>query len=329
MTRSGRKNDRLLTRAIIVISVIGITYFGYQAISYNLKRNQENPFEYNIENFKENDPELLHYSEIRRIPLDMQKVHGIAVGAGDELFVTGDSSVLIIDKDGKLKSRITLTETAYCIALEENGDLFLGIDDHIEIYDREGNIRSHWEPPDEDAIITSIAVSKEYVFVADAGNQIIWRYDRDGNILSKIGERDEEKDIPGFIIPSPFFDLSIDSDGFLWAANTGRHSLENYTFDGNFRTSWGEYSMGIEGFCGCCNPTHFIITEEGKFITSEKGIARIKVYNRSGELESVVAGPDQFIEGTEGLDLGIDSEGRIIVLDPSQKAVRIFGKNKA
>ena len=151
---------------------------------------------------------------------------------------------------------------------------------------------------------------------------------KDGYVLcAEMKEKDETRDIPGFIIPSPFFDVGIDPDGFLWAANTGRHSLENYTLDGDFRSSWGEFTIDIEGFCGCCNPTHFVLLDDGRFITSEKGIPRIKEYNRLGNLESVVAGPDQFIEGTVGLDLARDSGGKIYVLDPMKKEVRIFKKN--
>jgi sugar lactone lactonase YvrE len=220
-----------------------------------------------------------------------------------------------------------VNEKAYCIAADESGGLYLGMIDHIEVYDQKGIRKSQWESPGDESIITSIAVSKEFVFVADAGYQTVWKYDRNGSVLRQIGEEDKDKDIPGYIGPSPFFDVCIDPDGFLWVANTGLHSLENYTFDGDLRSSWGEYSMEVEGFCGCCNPTHISILEDGKFVTSEKGIARVKVYNRLGELVSVVAGPDQFVDGTEGLDLAIDSIGRIYIVDPKKKAVRIFEKN--
>jgi hypothetical protein len=87
--------------------------------------------------------------------------------------------------------------------------------------------------------------------------------------------------------------------------------------------------MEIEGFCGCCNPSHFAFLEDGSFVTSEKGIARVKVYNRLGDLVSVVAGPDQFKEGVEGLDLAIDSKQRIYVLDPLEKAIRVFEINRS
>ncbi len=322
------KKERLLTVAVIVISVAGILYFGYRAIRDNAARNQENPFEYDIERFKQSDTELVHYSEVGRIPLELQNVFGVSIGPDDRIYVSGDSSILIFEKDGILHSEIPMKDPVFCLSIDRNHDLYLGMADHVEVYGRNGRRKASWESLGEEAVITSIAVAKESVFVADAGDLIVWKFDKSGNRLKRIGEKDEARDIPGFIIPSPFFDVAIDPDGFLWVANTGRHSLENYTQDGDFRTSWGEFSMEIEGFSGCCNPSHFIILEDGSFVTSEKGIARVKVYNRIGNLVSVVAPPDKFIEGTVGLDLAVDSSLRIFVLDPLQKLVRIFEKKK-
>lgn len=323
-----KKKDRLATWVIITVSVAGILYFGYQAISESSKRNQENPFEYNIENFKKSGAALIHYSEVKHIQIDLQNVYGIAVGPDDNIYVSGENSVLILNRDGSFQSTLSTGGPVHTLSVDENRDLYLGMDDHVEVYDRKGAKKAHWESLGEDAIITSIALSKKNVFIADAGNHIVWKFDKSGNRLKRIGEKNEAKDIPGFVIPSPFFDVAIDPDGFLWVANTGRHSLENYTEEGGLRSSWGKFSMEIEGFCGCCNPSHFIILEDGSFVTSEKGIARVKVYNRLGNVVSVVAGPDQFAEGTVGLDLARDSSQRIYVLDPQKKAVRIFAKKK-
>ena len=142
------------------------------------------------------------------------------------------------------------TLPAFCLAVDLNGDLYLGMDDHIEVYDSDGAKKAHWESLGDTALLTSIAVSNEYVFVADAGNRIVWKYDKKGNVLLKIGEKNESKDIPGCVVPSRFFDVSIDLDGFLWVVNPGRHSLENYTLDGDLRSSWGKYSMDIEKAAG-------------------------------------------------------------------------------
>ncbi len=305
----------------------GILFFGYKAIYENSRRNQDNPFEYNIERYKESETSLVHFSEGDRIPLDLPYVYGLAVGPDDNIYISGDEAIHIFSSEGILQSSISVAEPAHCLAVDNNRDVYVGMNDHVEVYGLDGEKKAVWESTAEEAIFTSIALSKDFVFVADAGNLIVWKFDKTGNLLQRIGEKDENKDVPGFIIPSPYFDVAVDPDGFLWAANTGRHSLENFTLDGGFRTSWGESSMDIEGFCGCCNPSHFIILEDGSFITSEKGLARIKVYNQIGEMVSIVAGPDQFIEGTVGLDLAVDSAQRILVLDPKQKLVRIFTKN--
>ncbi len=326
MKSSERKKNRLLLWVVIIFSVTGNVYFGYRAISENTREVSDNPFKYDIESYKIINPELLHYSETNLIPICFQDVSGIALGIAGNIFVTGDQSVLIMKPDGEALSTISTDETAHCIHVGKNGDIYLGMNDHIEVYDSEGTKKARWESPGERAFITSITSSEEFVFAADAGNRIVLKYDKRGNILLRIAGKDESRDIPGCIIPSPFFDVSIDPDGFIWVANTGRHSLENYTFDGDLRTSWGTYSMDIEGFSGCCNPSHITILDDGKFVTSEKGILRVKVYNRLGKLESVVAGPGQFTDGTEGLDLATDSNGTIYVLDPRKKAVRIFEK---
>jgi hypothetical protein len=326
MKKPNKKNNRMLIWVVIVVSVFGNIYFGYRAISENRRTVSENPFEYNIESYKIVDPELLHYTETNMIPICFEEVSGIALGTGDNIIVTGDESVMIMKPDGEALSTIPTGETAICIHAADNGNIYLGMTDHIEVYGPDGTQKAAWESRGENAMITSIVSSGDFVFAADAGNRIVLKYDTAGNELIRIAEKDNSKDIPGCIIPGRFFDLGIDPDGFLWVVNPGRHSIENYTFDGDLRTSWGTYSMDIEGFCGCCNPSHIVIADDGKFITSEKGIPRVKVYNRLGNLESVVAGPAQFIEGTEGLDLARSADGTIYVLDPMKKAVRIFEK---
>jgi hypothetical protein len=326
MNEAGAKKGRLLTAAVIVLSVAGILYFGYRAIRLNIQRTSLNPFEYDIEEYKKIDPELVHFYEAGQIPVPLQSPHGLAVGPEDEIYVSGDSAVLVFNSSGTSLPSLSPGAPVNCLTVDSSGDIYMGRTDHIEVFDREGTLKSRWKSLGEESIITSIALTEKFVFVADAGRTIVWKCDKKGLKLQGIGQKDETKDIPGFVIPSPYFDVAIDPDGFLWAANTGRHSLENYTLQGDFRTSWGEFSMEIEGFCGCCNPTHFAFLEDGSFVTAEKGIPRIKVYNRIGNISSIVAGPDQFAEGTVGLDLAVDSKQRILVLDPFQKKVRIYEK---
>lgn len=326
-----KKEDRRKFLKKSLGTATGVTLAGIAGVSLLKEesgRNQKNPFEYNIDNFKTIDKSLLKYNEETPINIDHEKYFSITIDKKDRLFVSVDKKILVFDSQQNPVSSFDIDESAYCMKADRNSDLYLGMADHIEIYDDSGKRKGSWKSLGTEAIITSLAVTEDFLYAADAGNLVVWKYDKQGNVVAEIGRKNEKKDIPGFIIPSPFFDVEIDPDGFLWAANTGRHSVENYSKDGGIRTSWGFPSMSVEGFAGCCNPSHFVILEDGSFVTAEKGIARIKVYNRLGNLEAVVAGPDEFIEGTVDLDLAIDSKQRIFVLDNRKKAVRIFSKKE-
>lgn len=326
MAANKDKSSRWLTAVIIFVSIVGVVYFGLEAISDNTRKNRENPFEYDIEYFKNDGSEQVSYAQVRKIDVTLNEIYGLAVGPMDKVYVSGDDVFVIYNQDGSVDNQVVCGAAVLCLAVDRNQDVYLGMEEHVEVFDSTGVKKAEWQKPGDDALITSITLSRDYVFLADAGNHIVWKYDKSGRLLGGIGERNEEKEIPGFVIPSPFFDVAVDPEDFLWVVNPGRHSLENYTREGGLRTSWGEPSMNIDGFCGCCNPTHIAIMKDGSFVTGEKGIARVKIYNRLGELAAVVAASDQFEEGTVGLDLAVDSSDLVYVLDPKQKAVRIFDK---
>jgi hypothetical protein len=152
---------------------------------------------------------------------------------------------------------------------------------------------------------------------------MVMRYDLGGRLLRYIGKTSETGE-GHFLIRRPFFDVAAGEDGTIWVVNTGRYRLENFTLDGVFKKSWGFFSEEIEGFCGCCNPTHIALLSDGSIVTAEKEIVRVKVYRPDGTLYGFVAGDDLFEEKKIGLDLAVDSRDRILVLDPTKRSVRIF-----
>jgi hypothetical protein len=82
--------------------------------------------------------------------------------------------------------------------------------------------------------------------------------------------------------------------------------------------------MMTEGFSGCCNPAHFTFLPDGRFVTSEKGLVRIKTYKPSGEFEGVVAAPVKFKDEGRAPDIATDSKGNIYALDFDKKMIRVF-----
>ncbi len=292
------------------------------------------------------DPARAGYEEVGQIRTKFQSLRGIAVGPDDHIYIAADQRIGVFGKDTSTQSELKLNGSPRCLTVTEEGTVYVGLKDRVEVYNAKGRHEASWDELGQNAVLTSIAVSKDDVFVANAGEREVLRYHRSGKFIRHIGKKDKARNIPGFVVPSPYFDLAVAPDGLLRVVNPGRHRVEAYTFDGDFELSWGETSMRIEGFCGCCNPVNFALLPDGKFVTSEKGLPRIKVYDVDGTFVEVVAGPEHFNQNQKaccpadrvtpaslddvsncqsgGLDVAVDSQGRVLVLDPVERIVRIF-----
>ncbi len=310
-----------MRKAIRVLAALAAAGTAVYAIRLLLLREADRAskehYQYDISAYRKVPAELVRYREAKRIGTGMKQPRGIAWDGSDCIYVTGDGTVAAFFGDGEEAHRFQVESDARCIAFDLVGMVYLGMERHVEVYTPQGKRLASWPSLGEKAVITSIAAGANDVFVADYGQRLVWRFDRNGKLLGRMGE---EK----FVIPSPYFDVAIGPDGALWAANTGKHRMERYSFDGKLEETWGKSSMELAGFSGCCNPSHFAIAANGSFVTAEKGLERVKVYGPKGRFVCVVAGPDDFVEGTVGIDVAVDSTGRILVLDPAARAVRIF-----
>jgi hypothetical protein len=224
------------------------------------------------------------------------------------------------------------------MAVAADGEILLGMTDHIETLGPDGKPKAVWPSLGERAHLTSIAVDEENVYAADAGNRVVVRLSREGQLVNTIGQEDPSKDIPGFIVPSPCFDVAFDNTGALWAVNPGKHGIENYRGTGELVTAWYRPSMEAEGFSGCCNPSHIAFRSDGSLVTAEKGLARVKVYSVDQKLMGFVAPPAAFHVAPTGAfsselktpfaDLAVDSRDRVLVLDVKMNAIRVFEEKR-
>ena len=291
------------------------------------------------------DTALIQYEEVGQIRPKFHALRGIAVSPDDRIYIVGDRSIGVFSEKTEPLPEIALNGRPQCVTITEDSTIYVGMKDRVEVYDGKGGHRASWDRLGPNAVLTSIAVSKDDVFVADAGNRTVLRYTTSGVAVRLIGKKEKKRNIPGFSVPSPYFDLAVAPDGLLRVANPGRHRVEAYTYDGDLELSWGKASMAIEGFCGCYNPINFALLPDGKFVTSEKGLPRIKIYNADGTFKGVVAAPEQFetnqkvccstgeVSATPidisrcqagGIDVAVDSQGRVLALDPVERVVRIF-----
>lgn len=267
------------------------------------------------------------YIETASIDPKLESPQAMCVGADGRLYVAGQDAVAVFGASGTEISRFAIDGKAKCLAVSDEGTLYIAFQDHIEVVNASGEVQAVWPTLEDQPYITSIALHEDFVFVADAGSsKAVLRYDYEGNLLGRIGQKDEKQDIPGIEIPSPYLDLAVNEEGDLWVVNPGKLGMERYRPDGSIVTSWYRPDMlDLKGFTGCCNPTQVAFTNDGKLITAEKGLVRIKVYDvTNGEYQELVAGSKLFPREQSLRDLVVDAKNRILVLDPRQNAIRVF-----
>jgi len=265
---------------------------------------------------KSNSADLL-YSETDEYSVNLDQARGIAVDSRDKIYVVGDRSILTYTSTGASLDSIPMEYAPYAITVNDEDNIFVALQDHVRVFTSQGLNSSVWETRGVGARFCSISSNGTDVFVGDAGNKEVLHYDTSGKLLSEIGKGT-------FVVPSRHLDVCAVPGGKVWAVNPGKHSIALYSGGGSSTNSWGTLSSDIKGFTGCCNPTDIALTKDGYFVTSEKGIPRVKIYDPKGNFVCIVAPAEVFDSTADSLDLAVDSKGRVLVLDATRKCIRVF-----
>ncbi|MFP4248067.1 MAG: hypothetical protein ACLFU7_00325 [Armatimonadota bacterium] len=269
--------------------------------------------------------QLLTWETVGEIDPGFAEATAIAFDAPGALYVAGDEAVRKMTADGQVEWELPVGGEPTCVAVDPEGTILVGTRQSVEVYDQSGQLLMTLAPEGENTWITSIAAWPDDRFVADAGSRRILRYDGTGNLLGEFAGMDPERGIPALSIPSPHLDVATGPDGNLWLSNPGRLAVQIHSrTDGALVNSWRRVGNDVEGFGGCCNPTDIAVLPDGRVVTSEKGLPRVKVYSTDGELLSVVVPPGKLARSSVGIDLAIDPSGRVAVLDPHRDIVRIY-----
>ena len=319
---------RGLTIVILVILTVIIGVIVVDFLNNRPDRRGSNPYALEVDQYKVVDPELISHKETRKFDLCLLIASDICYH-NQKLYVSGNSSMVILPMDGSPADMMEIIPNATCLEVDEQ-NIFIGTSNHVAKYDHSGELVGEWTALDERTVITNLALKDDHVYVADAGNRRIVIYNREGEITGEFEGKAETEAGHGFIIPSANFDLVVNSFGELWVVNPAKHALENYSDDGRMRGYWQNSSMEIDGFLGCCNPARITTLEDGSFVTSEKGLVRIKIHDQSGKLLSVVAPPAKFDTGgnvndeTKAPAVCADEKGVIYALDFETDMIRVF-----
>jgi DNA-binding beta-propeller fold protein YncE len=279
---------------------------------------------------KKIDTARIGYIRTRIIETGMNDLSGIAINEEAQVYVSGNRQVTAFDTMGTEILSFTIDSATTSIALDRD-NVYLGSGPRILNYNLTTKKTDHWKSFRSSGYITSLTVHAGFVYAADAASKRVLKYNPEGELVLEIGKKDSLTGAPGFVLPSMYCDVAFDAFDALWVVDAGRLQLENYNQKGTLRSSWDRTVTPDNSFSGCCNPAHMAILPDGRFVTYEKGIDKIKVFDPSGRFVCFVAGAGYFRGNTDFQignnnlvkDLATDLSGNIYVLDAYNR-INIF-----
>jgi len=292
---------------LIILAFIG--YMIYDSVRSEVTDNSSSVFDNVIY------PDA-NWKIIEKISVSEGKLKAVTVSPSGNVYLGGDSFVLCYDKDFKLTWKIKSPAPVTSLSFA-NDSIYASTIDQILIINTSGDIINEWGPFENNSIITSVSSNNSNIAFADAGNKAIFILDKGGEVKKMIGRNDDQ-----FVIPSPYFDVALSSEGLIYVANTGHRRLETRGSDGVTISYFGEPGTAPDAFCGCCNPAHFVKTKTG-YITAEKGINRIKILGESGEFVEFVSSKNDFAPSVP-LDLASADGETIYAANPADSKLYIF-----
>lgn len=319
-----RKNIQSILLVVVIVAVLAV--FAHYFMKPRSPRVTENPYALNLENYGQltEDDYCGYQSEKVLVPL--KKSHALAVDKDDNVYISGDSSIVVLTATGVVLRQFKTPSTATALVIGADQLLYAAFEENMNVYSSEGELVAEWPRFNKATYITSLAAGEKNLYLADAADAMVYEYTPQGAFVRAFGTKDNKKAVTAFILPSYYFDVAVSPNGTVWVANPGKHKLVNFSADGQLLSYWGESSSAVHGFCGCCNPSHFAILSDGSFITAEKGIVRLKIHDTEGNYQCAVAGADYFMAGSTGLDVATGSNDQIFVLEPDAGIFHIFKK---
>jgi len=196
------------------------------------------------------------------------------------IFIATTNNIYVYGLSGELQTNYSTPSDLRDIAVMD-GHVYALFPTRVEVYDRQGEVVQQWDACSESSDYCGLAVCKEGVFVTDAGDKNITKYNLDGTLARFI------QSPKGFIVPSYCFGITY-MDGRIYCSNPGRHLVEVYTVGGEYVAAFGKAGTDAGAFSGCCNPAIITPSNNGELLTSEKGIPRISCYSPDGEFRSIL-----------------------------------------
>ena len=104
-----------------------------------------------------------------------RKARKIAVGPNDEIYIAADKGIQVFDARGAKLREFQLQRPARCLAVDEAGTVYAGLIDQVRVFNARGGETAVWTGFSRKSILAGIALSDHGLFIADAGEKVVWR----------------------------------------------------------------------------------------------------------------------------------------------------------
>ena len=187
-------------------------------------------------------------------------------------------------------------------------------------------IGSEGSEPGEFNMPRNIAVAPDgSLYIADSGNHRIQHITKDGEVLNVWGSFGDVS--TGDAPPGTFYEpwgIAIDSDGFVYVADTWNHRIQKFDSYGNFVKQWGYFGQAEEptAFWG---PRDVAIDSNDRIFISDTGNKRIVVFDTDGNYLASFGSAGLLLgQFDEPVGLAIDATNRVYVADTWNQRIQRF-----
>lgn len=157
-----------------------------------------------------------------------------------------------------------------------------------------------------------------HVYVADAGNHRIQKFDADGRFVSQWGGPGKSRG--RFNRP---MGVAVDALGNVYVADSGNHRIQKFNAGGSFITLWGERGSADGQFDG---PAGLAVDAYRNVYVADPGNERLQIFESDGTFISKVEPAGLRVSPVA---VAVDEEGNIYIADDRSGLVRKFGIDRS
>jgi uncharacterized protein (TIGR03663 family) len=159
------------------------------------------------------------------------------------------------------------------------------------------------------------------IWVADALNNRIQKFDASGQILGHVGR-------PGSS-PGAFNEpwaVAVDDDGFVYVADTWNHRIQKFSPELEFVATWGQPGpQNNPGPLDLYGPRDIVVAQDGTLWVTDTGNKRLLRFSTDGEpLGAIGSGGSASGQLEEPVGLTADRQGRFYVADTWNGRIQRF-----